>query len=74
MRDISSRSDQLNLDKCVENIGGNRFVLVIAAAVKAREMSKNRYSELRENIYPGLSALLSIQDGNIDDTWVRKVI
>ena len=74
MKDISSRADQIDVEKCIKNAGGNRFELVLIAAAKAREIRRHKIgSELRQDVFPNISALLSIQDGKTGREYLKKV-
>lgn len=56
------RTDELDVEKCVELSGGNRFKMVLTAAQRAREIShKNRGSDKFEHTHPVITALLEIQ-------------
>jgi len=70
----SSRSLQIDLNQCIENVGGNRFTLVVIAAARAREISQNnRHSDKHEHIHTPLTAMLEIQNGKLGIEGVRKV-
>ena len=62
MNPSESRTSQVDLEKCVENIG-NRFDLVIAATELAYKIRRNnRHSTKREHQYPVITSLLKIQN------------
>jgi DNA-directed RNA polymerase omega subunit len=70
----ASRGTQIDTEKCVANIGANRFDLVLIAAARAREIKRrNMSSDRREHIFPTVSALLEIQNGEIGRDYLRKV-
>lgn len=75
MRKLSdSRGTQLNNDKCVENVGQNRFDLVLIAAERAREIKRhNRESENREHIFSTVTALLEVQEGKVGREYLKKL-
>ena len=61
-----SRGPELDTDACVENFGGNRFNMVIGAAIRAKEIKRNnRESDRFEHTHPVMTALLEIQDGKL---------
>ena len=69
----ASRGTDLNNDICVENVG-NRFDLVIVAAIRARELARqHRHSERKEHINAPVTALLEIQDGKIGSEYLKRV-
>lgn len=69
---IDSRNLQLNIEKCVKQVGNYRFDLVLIAAERLRELRKqNKHSD--KYITP-IDALLDIQEGLIDPvTYLAKV-
>ena len=69
----SSRGTELNTDRCVENIG-NRFDLVIVAAIRARELAKqHRKSESPVHINAPVTALIDIQEGRVGREYLKRV-
>ena len=69
-----SRGSDIDTEACVENVGGNKYNLVLIAATRAREIKRqNRDSEKREHIYPTLTALEEIQQGKVGSEYIRKV-
>ena len=69
----SSRGPEIDTNLCVENIG-NRFDLVLVAAVRSREITrKHRYSEKMEHVKAPVTALLEIQDGKISREYLKRV-
>jgi len=74
MKDISSRADQIDVEKCIKNVGGNRFDLVLIAAAKAREIRRHKVgSELRQDVFPNISSLLSIQEGKTGKDYLKRI-
>lgn len=68
-----SRHPELNLEKCVANAGGNKYELILIAAIRARELAKS-HGGRKEYSSPGISALLEIQDGKVDsDMYLAKI-
>ena len=73
LRKTASRGTTLNNDMCVENIG-NRFDLVIVAAIRAKELARqHRHSERKEHINAPVTALLEIQEGKIGAEYLKRV-
>jgi DNA-directed RNA polymerase omega subunit len=69
-----SRGPSLNLDKCVENAGGNRFNLVLIATARAREIRRQHStSDKREHVHSTVTALLEIQEGKIGREYLKRV-
>ena len=69
-----SRTEMLNNDLCVEQSGGNRFNLVLIAAIRSREISqRNRSSQLHEHLHTPVTALLEIQEGKIGEEYLLKL-
>jgi DNA-directed RNA polymerase omega subunit len=61
---ILSRQNVFDRSKCVKNVGGNQFQLVILAAARARQIAdEHRKSESRVHKNPAMDALLEIQSG-----------
>jgi DNA-directed RNA polymerase omega subunit len=69
-----SRGTLLNNELCVENVGGNRFNLVLIAAERSREIKRqNKDSNNREHVYSSVTALSEIQEGKIGEDYLRKL-
>ena len=63
----------INTDKCVENIG-NRFDLVLAAAVRVRELKQGHRSKLTDNKDGNtITALREIEEGLVGQELLRKI-
>jgi DNA-directed RNA polymerase omega subunit len=70
-----SRSSEIDTDKCVELAGGNRYDLVLMAAVRSREISRRNKESLRfEHLHPNVTALLEIQEGKVGTEYLKKVV
>jgi DNA-directed RNA polymerase subunit K/omega len=69
-----SRGPSIDMDRCVQMAGGNRFNLVLIAAVRSRELvRKHKGAELGTQINAPVSALLDIQNGLVGEEYLRKV-
>ena len=63
----------INTDKCVENIG-NRFDLVLAAAVRVRELKQGHRSKLTDKKDGNtITALREIEEGLVGQELLRKI-
>jgi DNA-directed RNA polymerase omega subunit len=71
---MSERSQQLDLERCVENAGGNRFNLVLMAAARAREIRRQQASSTKfEHIHTPVTALIEFEEGKIGLEYIHKV-
>jgi DNA-directed RNA polymerase omega subunit len=70
-----SRGTEIDMEKCVEQVGGNRFNLVLIASERARTIRRqNKESVTREHVYSIVTALDDIQRGTVDPTtYLAKV-
>lgn len=59
---ILSRTSEVDVEKCVRVMGGNRFDAVLMAANHARRLAKNEVNTLASPV----SALLDIQNKGTD--------
>jgi DNA-directed RNA polymerase omega subunit len=74
MKLTDSRGPGIDTEKCVEQVGGSRFDLVLIATVRARELSRrHKASELTTQVNAPVSALLEIQEGKIGKEYLKKV-
>ena len=68
-----SRGPDVDTNKCVEMIG-NRYDLILVAAIRSREIARqHRHSEAKHHIYPGVTALLEIQNGEIGPDYLKRI-
>lgn len=42
-------STEIDVQKCVENVGGNQFQMILVAAARAREIASRRNIAVRNN-------------------------
>ena len=69
-----SRGPSIDIEQCAVNVGGNRFNLVLIAAVRAREIARrHRHEELPTQANAPVSALLDIQAGRVGISYLNKV-
>jgi DNA-directed RNA polymerase omega subunit len=75
MQQYVSRGTTIDTDLCVENMGGNRYDLVIVAAARARELTmKNKHSDKFWHLHTPVTALLEVQEGKLTIEGIRKVV
>jgi DNA-directed RNA polymerase subunit K/omega len=69
-----SRSSDVDTDMCVANSGGNRFMLVIMAAARSREIRRqHKSSEKFEHLHSNITALLEFQDGKLNGEYLKRI-
>jgi DNA-directed RNA polymerase subunit K/omega len=69
-----SRGTEIDFDKCVNQMGGNRFNLVLAAAARSREINKrNKANGKIEHECAPVSALLDVECKLVGPEYLRKV-
>jgi DNA-directed RNA polymerase omega subunit len=69
-----SRGPMIDTEHCVRNVAGNRFDLVLIAAARARELSRqHKASESPVQMNAPVSALLEIQEGKIGREYLKRV-
>jgi len=69
-----SRGTEIDTDLCVKNAGENRYMLVIMATARAREIARqHRASENSVHIYPVVKALMEFQTGEISIDSALKI-
>jgi DNA-directed RNA polymerase subunit K/omega len=56
-----SRGPEIDTQRCVQMTGDNKFLLVLVAAQKARELRRYNHDD-----HGCVSALLEIQNGQVD--------
>ena len=69
-----SRGTTVDLEQCVANMGGNRYNLVIIAAARAREIAlQNRHSDRHMHLHTPVTALLEVQNGELDLSDIKRI-
>ena len=69
-----SRGPSLDIEKCVELSGGNRFNLVIMAAARAREIARqHKHDEKPGAPNAPVSALLEFQSGKLGPEYIKRI-
>ena len=68
-----SNGPSINTELCVEQVGGNKYNLVLIAAQRAREIARQHRNDAKFVKGP-VDALLEIQEGKVDPlTYLQKV-
>ena len=71
-----SRWLDVDVNKCVENIG-SRFEMILIGAAKVHEVSRQHKHDYNnhstDNDYNNLSALLDIQEGTLTRDYLKNV-
>lgn len=74
-----SSVEKVDIDKCLEVFGGNRFYLILGAAARAREIASQRIFHDRNGIKmkyenkPSVEALCDIASGKIGKEYLNKI-
>lgn len=69
-----SRGPMIDTDVCVQQVGGNRFDLVIIASARARELKRqHQHGDRSIGLHAPVQALLEIQSGKIGKEYLAKV-
>lgn len=69
-----SMGPQVDTHKCVENVGNNKFNLVLIAAARAREIRKHHAAtDSQDYSHAPVMALLEIQRGEVGVEYLRKI-
>jgi len=69
-----SRGPSLDLEQCVANMDNNRFMLIVVASARVREIaSKNKHSTRQEHRHPVITALKEVERGELDITGISKI-
>jgi DNA-directed RNA polymerase subunit K/omega len=71
--EVLSRALSIDLEKCVEQAGGNRYNMVLMASARVRELRKQQaHSSQYKYIFPIITSLLDIQDGKVGEEYLFK--
>jgi DNA-directed RNA polymerase omega subunit len=74
MKLTDSRGPDVDTQQCVEQVGGNRFDLVLIATVRARELSRrHKAAGHTTQLNAPVSALLDVQEGKIGRDYLKRV-
>jgi len=74
MKLSDSRGPTIDMQKCLDQIGGNRFELVLIASVRSRELSRRLKNSDQSNYFnSSVSALLDVQEGVVTRQYLKKV-
>lgn len=70
----TSRGTTIDTERCVDAVGGNRFNLVIIAAMRAREIAEqNRHSIHHAHWHTPVTALLEVQNGELNYSDLKRL-
>ncbi len=64
MKRVDSRNLQIDTEKCVREVGGYRYDLILVASERLRELKRQNKNGTR--YYTAIDALLDVQEGRID--------
>ena len=65
----------MDVEKCVANMGNDRFMLVVVGAARVREIARlNKRSERQEHRHPVVTVLKEIEDGKLDISGIKNII
>jgi DNA-directed RNA polymerase omega subunit len=76
---LDTQSRDIDVQKCVENVGGNQFELILIAATRAREIANTRSIAQKNNPqlkYPTrivTAALEEVEQGAVGREYLGKV-
>jgi len=71
---IGSRGSEIDTQKCVENVGDNKYDLILIASARAREIRRqHKDSDQFEHIHSTVTALLDVQDGRVGREYLKRV-
>lgn len=74
MTKVLSRTQEIDVERCVENAGSNRFDMILMTAARAREISKrDRETDPSIKSYPVVTALLELQKKQFGREYLKKV-
>lgn len=69
-----SRGPDLDLEKCVANMDNSRFMMVVIASARVREIAnKNKHSTRLEHRHPVITALKEVESGELSLADVQKI-
>ena len=70
----SSRGTTIDTEQCVKNIDNNRYLMVVVASLRAREIAvQNRHSDRFEHWHTPVTALMEIQEGKLDVGSIKRL-
>lgn len=71
--EVLSRAPSIDLEKCVEQAGGNRYEMILMASARVRELRRQQaHSDKYQYIYPIITSLLDMQDGKVGQEYLFK--
>lgn len=79
MKKTKNSIERYNIDVCLENMGGNRFQMILATATRAREIATQRTFQDRNGVRmayenkPTVEALCELADGKYGKEYLNKL-
>ena len=79
MKIVKNTVERYNIDKCIEPFGGDRFKMILASSVRAREIATSRTIAERNGDVtkhankPIVEALCEIDRGKIGAEYLNKI-
>lgn len=76
---LDTQSKDIDVQKCVQNVGGNQFELILIAATRAREIANTRTiaqknnPQLKYSVKTVTAALEEVVEGKIGREYLGKV-
>jgi DNA-directed RNA polymerase omega subunit len=68
---LDTQSKDIDVQKCVQNVGGNQFELILIAATRAREIAGARSIAQKNN--PELKYSVKIVTAALEEVAQRKI-
>jgi len=71
--------EKVNIDRCLDAFGGNRFHMILGAAARAREIASQRVFQERNGVKvlyenkANVTALIEIAEGKIGAEYLNKI-
>jgi DNA-directed RNA polymerase omega subunit len=79
MSHIDKLGTEIDIDRALENIGGNQFEMILIAATRAREIESARRIAMRNNLTLNYrnrtvsAALQEVEEGKVGREYLDKV-
>jgi DNA-directed RNA polymerase subunit K/omega len=69
-----SRGPGIDLEQCVANMANNRYLMVLIASARAREIARqNKHSSRFEHLHTPVTALLEVETGKLTAEDISKI-
>jgi DNA-directed RNA polymerase omega subunit len=75
MKKIDSQGPLVDIEKCIDKVGGSRYEMILIASQRSREILKQHASKTDYSTGPGatVQSLLEIQEGKIGTEYLEKI-